>query len=112
MTTHYKRIRTEYMEDQAKCLKRRSEDDIYYDGPELGDPPPVHEPCKLPEECELCHYWICSACEKTVPWDNGSDGDGGMLCDECWCKFIRLWQAVEEGIEARRMEHYRQSEAL
>lgn len=68
--------------------------------------------CLLPDECEHCYRWVCNACEAVVSWSNGGNGDGDLLCDACWCRFIKDWLDAEERLEVGRMKQYEGACAL
>lgn len=104
MITHFKRIRVDFTEEQAKCR------DGWGHNRGLGG---RNSPCALPDECDFCKHWVCNACEEVIPWNNGGgetfDEGGAMLCDGCWCKFIMLWLEAEEALEENRMDQYKQA---
>lgn len=91
------RVRQDYRHDQLTCVDKQLEGRTY--GP--GKPEPTGA-CYLPNDCERCERYICNRCEKTTPWSNGSDGDGGALCDECWGFIIAPWQDEEDALEEQR----------
>lgn len=107
MQTHYSRVRTDFKAEQTECKKGR-----YWHAPTKD----ADKPCLLPDECELCKYWVCNACERVVPWGNGGgeiqEDGGGLLCDECWCEYISGWHDAQEAVELYKMLQYERGCAL
>lgn len=103
MTTHFHRVRRDFAEERARCFEDR-----YWNAPHKAR----DEPCRLPDECKFCKHWVCNACERVVPWSDGSDGDGGMLCDGCWCRYIEDWLALQATIEEENLWAYTNACAL
>lgn len=98
------RIRQDFAEDQAECLKKRR---ALWTRHMLNEK--KEKPCMLPEDCEHCERYICNACERTLGWwFGGGDGAPG-LCDDCWVKFIGDWCDKEEDMEKERMKKYEQA---
>ncbi len=46
-------------------------------------------------EHDAAEKYTCRRCRATVGWDNGTDGPGTGLCDDCWCRVDGLlgWAA-------------------
>lgn len=93
------RVRQDYEADRRACRRIAKEGHPF---PGLIDL--WQRTCSLPEDCEQCKRYVCAACERASPWDDGGSEDA--LCDACWQKFIGSWFDAQDKWqrgEARRL---------